>query len=188
MNIIHDSTIKTAKGWQTIIRVEGDDHEIGLVIRHDAPTSKVLAHDMEVIESAIARETIIDRRELELETKPLGRAQWGGAVDNLGGDVLSWLTRTVRPSGNIASIGLTASPKLHTTVMPFILRAVNLLGINLEFYPELRASLWARLADDLTPQHLDVITTREVTLDELPGCFEAYVEGSVTGRTLVKIA
>ncbi|WP_298843211.1 hypothetical protein [uncultured Salinicola sp.] len=64
MNIIHDSTIKTAKGWQTIIRVEGDDHEIGLVIRHDAPTSKVLAHDMEVIESAIARETIIDRREV----------------------------------------------------------------------------------------------------------------------------
>ncbi len=144
------------------------------------------AEQRDFLES-IGASTIIDRRELELETKPLGRAQWGGAVDNLGGDVLSWLTRTVRPSGNIAGIGLAASPKLHTTVMPFILRAVNLLGINLEFYPELRASLWARLADDLAPQHLDVITTREVTLDELPECFEAYIEGSVTGRTLVKI-
>jgi len=157
----------------------------GLGYEVAALTGKVEQRDF--LES-IGASTIIDRRELELETKPLGRAQWGGAVDNLGGDVLSWLTRTVRPSGNIASIGLAASPKLHTTVMPFILRAVNLLGINLEFYPELRASLWARLADDLAPQHLDVITTREVTLDELPGCFEAYVEGSVTGRTLVKIA
>ena len=64
MNIVHDSTIKTAKGWQTIVRVEHDNREIGLVIRHDAPTSRVLAHDMEVIEAAIARETIIDRREL----------------------------------------------------------------------------------------------------------------------------
>ncbi len=157
----------------------------GLGYEVAALTGKVEQRDF--LES-IGASTIIDRRELELETKPLGRAQWGGAVDNLGGDVLSWLTRTVRPSGNIAGIGLAASPKLHTTVMPFILRAVNLLGINLEFYPELRASLWARLADDLAPQHLDVITTREVTLDELPGCFEAYVEGSVTGRTLVKIA
>ena len=156
----------------------------GLGYEVAALTGKVEQRDF--LES-IGASTIIDRRELELETKPLGRAQWGGAVDNLGGDVLSWLTRTVRPSGNIAGIGLAASPKLHTTVMPFILRAVNLLGINLEFYPELRASLWARLADDLAPQHLDVITTREVTLDELPECFEAYIEGSVTGRTLVKI-
>lgn len=64
MNIVHDSTIRIAKGWQTILRVQQDDREIGLVIRHDAPTSKVIAHDMEVIEAAIARETIIDRREL----------------------------------------------------------------------------------------------------------------------------
>lgn len=64
MNIVHDSTIKIAKGWQTILRVDYDDREIGLVIRHDAPTAKVIAHDMEVIETAISRETIIDRREL----------------------------------------------------------------------------------------------------------------------------
>jgi len=130
---------------------------------------------------------VIDRNELELVSKPLGRAQWGGAVDNLGGDVLSWLTRTVRPKGNIASVGLAASTELRTTVMPFILRAVCLLGINMEVYTELRAELWARLASDLAPRHLDAIVTREVTLEELPACFDAYIEGGVTGRTLVKI-
>ena len=157
----------------------GRDYEVA------ALTGK--ADQREFLES-IGAGTIIDRGELELESRPLGRAQWGGAVDNLGGDVLSWLTRTVRPSGNIASIGLAASAELHTTVMPFILRAVSLLGINLEFYPELRSTLWERLAGDLAPRHLDVITTREVALEELPTCFEAYIEGSVTGRTLVKIA
>lgn len=130
---------------------------------------------------------VIDRNELELESKPLGRAQWGGAVDNLGGDVLSWLTRTVRPSGNIASVGLAASTELHTTVLPFILRAVNLLGINFEVSTDLRGVLWDRLTTDLAPRHLDIIITREVTLEELPACFEAYIEGGVTGRTLVKI-
>lgn len=149
-----------------------------------ALTGKV--EQREFLES-IGAGTIIDRRELELETRPLGRAQWGGAVDNLGGDVLSWLTRTVRPAGNIASIGLAASSELHTTVLPFILRAVSLIGINLEFYPDLQAALWERLASDLAPRHLDAITTREVTLEELPACFESYIEGRVTGRTLVKI-
>ena len=136
---------------------------------------------------SIGAHSILDRNALELDSKPLGRAQWGGAVDNLGGEVLAWLTRTVRPTGNIASVGLAASAELRTTVMPFILRAVSLIGINMEFHAGLRAQLWRRLADDLAPRHLDTITTREVTLEELPGCFEAYLEGRVSGRTLVRL-
>ena len=130
---------------------------------------------------------IIDRNALAIGNRPLEHADWGGAIDNLGGEILAWLTRTVRPSGNIASIGLAAGHELHTTVMPFILRGINLLGINMEVDHELRALLWQRLGSDLTPQHLDQIVTREVTLSELPDCFDAYIDGSITGRTIVQI-
>ncbi len=130
---------------------------------------------------------VIDRNALTMGTRPLESARWGGAVDNLGGDVLAWLTRTTKPWGNIASIGLAASAELHTTVMPFILRSVSLIGVNMEVPPNLRAEIWERLAGDLRPRHLDRIANRELTLDELPECFEGYLSADVVGRTLVKI-
>ena len=131
---------------------------------------------------------IMDRRAVEPVTKPLGRGLWGGAVDNLGGETLSWLTRTVRPWGNIASIGLAAGAGLTTTVMPFILRSVSLIGVNMEVEAQLRRRIWERLAGDLRPRHLERIATREVTLTELPPCFDDFMAGSVTGRTVVRIA
>ena len=73
---------------------------------------------------------ILRRQEIDLGKRPLETAQWGGAIDNLGGEILTWLTRTVDNWGNIVSIGLAASHKLETTVMPFILRGVSLLGVN----------------------------------------------------------
>jgi NADPH2:quinone reductase len=125
---------------------------------------------------------------LTLGTRPLEKAIWGGAVDNLGGEVLAWLTRTTVPFGNIASIGLAAGIELNTTVMPFILRGVNLLGINSVEVPQaLRIAVWQRLGADLKPAHLERIVSREVSLDELPGCFDAYIAGQVTGRTLVRL-
>ena len=114
--------------------------------------------------------------------------QWGGAIDSLGGDVLAWLTRTVRPWGNIASVGLAAGAELNTSVMPFILRSVSLLGCYMEVPDGLRTELWNQLGGDSKPRHLEQIVTREVTLDELPGAFDAFIEGSVTGRTLVKVS
>lgn len=130
---------------------------------------------------------VLDRNALTMENRPLESARWAGAVDNLGGDILAWLTRTTKPWGNIASVGLAASAELHTTVMPFILRAVSLLGVNMEVPPELRASIWERLTTDLRPRHLDVIANSEVTLAELPGCFEAYIGARAVGRTIVKV-
>ncbi len=138
------------------------------------------------LESLGATDTI-DRKTLKLGAKPLEHARWGGAVDNLGGEILAWLTRTVKPRGNIASIGLAASLDLQTTVMPFILRGISLLGINMEVGHELRAELWERLGGDLKPRHLEQIVAREVSLSELPDCFDAYMSGSVTGRTLVRV-
>ena len=130
---------------------------------------------------------IVDRRAVEPVTKPLGRGLWGGAVDNLGGEMLSWLTRTVRPWGNIASIGLAAGVGLTTTVMPFILRNISLIGVNMEVEARLRNRIWERLATDLRPRRLDLIATREVTLAELPSCFDGFMAGAVTGRTVVRI-
>jgi acrylyl-CoA reductase (NADPH) len=131
---------------------------------------------------------VLLRDTINLGSRPLEEAQWAGAIDNLGGDVLAWLTRTTRFWGNIASIGLAASPELKTTVVPFILRGVNLLGINSVYTPRpLRLAVWQRLATDLKPRHLDTIVTRTVDLDELPQAFEPYVKGQVTGRTVVRI-
>lgn len=129
------------------------------------------------------------RDDVDLGKRPMERAEWGGAVDNLGGEVLTWLTRTVKPFGNIASIGLAASHELNTTVMPFILRGVSLLGINSVLCaPEVRRSVWERLGTDLKPRHLDRIVSRTINFDELPEAFDDFIEGSIKGRTVVKIA
>lgn len=137
----------------------------------------------------IGADEVLDRQTLTLGTKPLEAAQWGGAVDNLGGDTLAWLTRTVKPWGNIASVGLAQAHTLNTTVMPFLLRGVSVLGIHSVECPRAwRLDLWRRLSTDWKPQGLlDRIVTRTVSLDELIGISEEYMAGQVTGRTLVKI-
>ena len=119
---------------------------------------------------------------------PLEAARYAGAIDNVGGDTLTWLTRTVDNWGNIASIGLTGGAELRTTVMPFIIRGVNLLGINsAATLRPMRLVVWNRIATDLKPRHLDRIVTRTLGFDELPQAFQAYLDGTVTGRTVVKI-
>jgi acrylyl-CoA reductase (NADPH) len=131
---------------------------------------------------------VLHPADMDMGTRAMERAVWGGAVDNLGGDMLSWLTRSTKYGGNVASIGLAASHKLETTVMPFNLRGVNLLGINAVETPRgLREEVWARLGSDLKPQHLDKIVNGEVSLDELQGCLQDWIDGKVTGRKLVKI-
>jgi len=126
--------------------------------------------------------------DLNIGTRPLEKARWAGAVDNLGGDMLSGFTRSTEYGGNVASIGLAASHKLETTVMPFILRGVNLLGINAVDTPrELRLEVWKRLADDLRPRHLDKIVNGEIDLEKVIGCMQDWIDGRVIGRKLVRL-
>jgi acrylyl-CoA reductase (NADPH) len=137
---------------------------------------------------ALGATRILRRQDIDLGKRPLEAAQWGGALDNVGGEILTWLTRTVDSWGNIASIGLAASHKLETTVMPFILRGVSLLGINSSAMPrEVRVAIWKRLATDLKPLHLDRIVTQTLSFDELPNAFDAFVKSRIMGRTVVKI-
>ena len=132
---------------------------------------------------------VLTRQDLNLGSRPLENARFAGAVDNVGGEALAWLTRTVDFWGNIASIGMAGSAELKTTVMPFILRGVSLLGINSSATRrEMRLAVWKRIATDLRPRHLERIVTRTIAFDELPGAFAAYLEGAVTGRTVVRIA
>ena len=119
--------------------------------------------------------------------RPLGKAMWAGAVDNLGGDFLAWLASTMLPGGSIASIGLAAGHAVNTTVMPFILRGVNLLGIDaVAIEAERRAVIWERLRTDLQPAHLREMT-RMIDFDELPGVFDAFLSGQSRGRVVVKV-
>jgi acrylyl-CoA reductase (NADPH) len=151
-----------------------------------ALTSKATANEYL---QALGATEILNLKELELGGRPLEKAVWGGAIDNLGGDVLAWLTRTIKPYGNIASIGLVAGTELSTTVMPFILRGVSLLGINsVEVPRDLRITVWNRIADDLAPGHLDRIVNREIALADLPDALPGYIDGTVTGRTIVRLS
>jgi NADPH2:quinone reductase len=137
---------------------------------------------------SIGASRILLRGDIDLGKRPMEKAEWAGAIDNLGGDYLTWLTRTMAYGGNIASIGLAASHELNTTVLPFILRAVCLLGINSVDTPRhLRLAVWSRIGGDLMPQHLDTIGHRTVSLDDLPDAFQAYIDGTVTGRTVVEV-
>ena len=132
---------------------------------------------------------VIDRHSLDMGTRPLEKAIWGGAVDNVGGDTLSWLTRTVVPWGNIGSVGLAGGVKLDSTVMPFILRGVSLLGINsLEMPVEVRDRAWERMCSDLKPKNLDLIVKQVIKFDQLPDAFDQFMSGAVVGRVVVKIS
>jgi putative YhdH/YhfP family quinone oxidoreductase len=120
--------------------------------------------------------------------RPLDRTRWAGAVDNLGGDVLAWMASTMQQGGTIASIGLAASTSLNTTVMPFILRGVSLLGIDSGYIAEpYRSGVWRRLASDMKPTHLDEMV-RTISFGELPGIFDQFVKGRAHGRVVVRIA
>ncbi len=131
---------------------------------------------------------ILERQAVDLEGPPLEKALWAGAVDNVGGDVLAWLTRTVKPWGNITSVGLAGGSHLQTTVMPFILRGIALLGVTSSGCPtDVRRALWLRLGADLHPRHLDRIISQVVKMEELPQVFERMLKGKTTGRTLVRI-
>lgn len=138
----------------------------------------------------LGADEIVDRNTLDVGSKPLETACWGGAVDNLGGDTLAYLTRTVKPWGSIGAIGLAQSPALNTTVIPFILRGVSLLGIwSVECPRSWRLAIWERLASDWKPEGLlSLIAPKIVPLEEVATVAEELVAGKAQGRTVVRIA
>ena len=135
-----------------------------------------------------AREILL-RKNLNLEKiKPLDKATWAGAVDNLGGPVLAWMASTMKDNGVIAAVGLAQSAELHTWVMPFILRGASLLGINSgDSSNAIREQVWARMAGDLKPPLLKEMA-RTIPFADLPGVFDDFINARISRRVVVDLA
>ena len=119
--------------------------------------------------------------------RPLESARFGGALDNVGGPMLASLLAQTVPYGNVASAGLAATAELPTTVMPFIIRGVSLLGVASGSTARgIREQVWAHLAGDWHPANLDDICTEETGLSGLPAVFDRLLAGGGLGRTLVR--
>lgn len=130
----------------------------------------------------------IDRHQLAFSGKPMDSARFGGALDNVGGPMLAGLLPLIAPYGNVAICGNAGGIAFDSTVMPFIIRGVNLLGVaSAGTARKQRERVWERLAGEWKPRHLERIATREISLDELPGVFERMLAGDSFGRTVVRL-
>ncbi|HEX6692208.1 MAG TPA: oxidoreductase [Burkholderiales bacterium] len=129
------------------------------------------------------------RSELDLtKIKPLDKAIWAGAIDNLGGKTLAWMASQMKDNGVIGSIGLAESAELHTWVMPFILRGASLLGINSgDSSNAIREQVWARMGGDLKPPLLKEMA-RTIPFAELPGVFDDFINARISRRVVVDLA
>ena len=151
-----------------------------------ASTGKPEQHDLL---RELGASQILGRDDVNLDDpkpRPLLKSTWAGAVDTVGGSTLSGLIRTTRHGGNIALCGLVAGHDFAGTVIPFLLRGVNLLGIDSVACPmSYRQKIWQRLATDLKPRHLERLA-RVITLSELPRATTDILQGKITGRLLVE--
>ncbi|MEV6060951.1 oxidoreductase [Nocardia asteroides] len=157
----------------------------GLGYEVTASTGKDAEHDYL---RALGATEILGRDEVSAQGAPIEAERWAAGIDPVGGDTLAYLLRTTRYRGSVANCGLTGGPMVNTTVLPFILRGVNLLGIDsVQCPPEVRAAVWRRLGTDLKPKNLAESIAREIGLDEIPTVTGAILAGGVKGRTIVRL-
>ena len=146
------------------------------------------AEESDYLRDLGAKEVLLRQAIDVAKIRPLDKATWAGAVDNLGGDLLAWLLSTMKVGGTVGAVGLAADARLPTTVMPFILRGVALLGADSANCPmHLRQKVWNKLAVDWRPDRVHDLV-RTIDFDELPTHFDPYLKGMVRGRTVVRIA
>ena len=150
-----------------------------------ASTGRPEAHDFL---TSLGASTLVDRQELATPSgRPLDRERWAGAVDVVGGETLAAVLRQTRYRGTVAACGLTGGTDLPTTVLPFILRGVNLMGIDSVSCPTaVRNVAWQRLGRDLPTELLDSLTTVE-PLSRVPDLAEDIVAGRIRGRVVIDV-
>ena len=127
---------------------------------------------------------VLDRNAMQFGTRPLESPQWAGALDSVGGEQLAWLARSMRRDGVIAAFGNAGGVDFKGSVLPYILRGVRLLGVNVNNPVERMKALWARLATDLKPRHLERIA-RRIRFDDLDPAFDGLLAARVRGRQVV---
>ena len=132
--------------------------------------------------------TIVDRAELaEPPSRPLDKERWAGCIDAVGGTTLATALTQMAYRGSVAAVGLAGGNKLETTVIPFLLRGVNLLGIDSVMCPiDRRKTAWQRLTSDLPLEHLDAMTSLS-GLGDLPGLADEILKGQVRGRKVIDV-
>jgi NADPH2:quinone reductase len=130
---------------------------------------------------------VISRNSLEMGKRPLEKTMWAAAFDSVGGEQLSWLTRSLQKDGVVASFGNAGGVEFTTSVFPFILRGVRLIGVNSDNPPEFRREVWRRLGSDLHPRRLSAIA-HTMSLEDVPAHCERLIQGGYTGRGLVKFS
>jgi acrylyl-CoA reductase (NADPH) len=136
---------------------------------------------------SIGAKDVLPRSAVQASTRPIEKATWAAAIDPVGGETLAWLIRTMRYGGSIALSGLTGGIEVSTTVIPFIIRGVNLLGIDSVLCPmDQRREVWHRLATDMKPANLRA-SVREIGLTDLPDAFATLLKGAARGRFVVKL-
>lgn len=152
----------------------------------EASTGKEVEHEYL---KKIGAASIITRQEVyDGEIKSLGKQKWVAAVDPVGGEPLAALLSQIQYGGSVAVSGLTGGIKIPTSVLPFILRGINLLGIDSVYCPmDTRLSIWNRLATDFKLSNLEQLIQHEVTLEQLPDVLPTLLKGQARGRTIVKL-
>ncbi|REE67600.1 putative YhdH/YhfP family quinone oxidoreductase [Paenibacillus taihuensis] len=168
-------------------------HAVAMLARagYDVTASTGKSSEHDYLRMLGARE-IISREALQApegSRRALNSEHWAAAVDPVGGASLPYVLSTIRYGGSVALSGLTGGGEFPGTVFPFILRGVNLLGIDSVYCPSpMRETLWQRIASDWKPARLDAMVSDEVSLADLPAALPAILKGGVRGRTVVRIA
>jgi acrylyl-CoA reductase (NADPH) len=144
--------------------------------------------DLELKLMSLGAEKVHQLNELTLSQTPLASVRFGGIVDNVGGEILAGLLPQVELWGNVASVGLASGAEFKTTVMPFILRGVSLLGISSNNTPRaMRQKIWEHLSSDWKPENLDEFVTHTVGLEDIVNVSEQILARQHHGRTIVKL-
>ena len=152
----------------------------------EASTGKQTAHDYL---KQLGATTVLSREEVyDGKIRALGKQRWSAAVDPVGGEQLAAILSQINYGGSVAVSGLTGGGNVPTSVFPFILRGINLLGIDsVECPMNNREVVWQRLASDYKPANLEQLIHEEVTLDQLPEILPILLKGEATGRFIVKL-
>ena len=125
----------------------------------------------------------------ELVKKPLNNTYYAGAIDNVGGEILDWIIKSTKDSGNIVSVGMASNYQLNTTVFPLIMRGVNILGVTSTNYPNSeRKKIWQKLSTEYKPTKLKIITKNCINLKEIESFSKYLIKGKINGRTIIKIS
>jgi acrylyl-CoA reductase (NADPH) len=184
--------LKPQNGPVLVTGASGGVGSVGIDILHNLGYT-VAASTGKSSEHAYLRELgaseILNREETSAESKrPLDKERWAGSLDAVGGSTLAYLIRTTSYNGSIAAYGNTGGPNFSTTVFPFILRGINLLGIDSVHCPtEVRRHIWQKLASDYKPPHLLDLIATEAPFAELPPALATILKGGVRGRKVIRI-